>query len=183
MTVVTCKQVASSASSVSSADLRNVLFYFNLPVVEVEILSTELSVHRPFKDLIGLYSFSLIGKKNHCYSLNSIFRQLCSHIIEISARFCFPDLLGNLLQLLKAYSEAINWSLSKLLLFAYLYALQPDRERNQWGLIGFNFHLLIILHVLKWTVISFSYVPYGCWTDWLVILLVFLPLLKMGVFA
>lgn len=63
MTVVTCKRVATSACSASSANLRNVLFYFTIPFVEVEVLSTEHSIHRPLKDLIGLYSSSLIGKK------------------------------------------------------------------------------------------------------------------------
>lgn len=114
---------------------------FTFPI-KAKILSAQLSIQSSLKCLIGLYYFSLIEKEiTGClWTAFSDWIALHSHIIQISARLCFPDLLGNLLQLLKANSEVINWSVLKLLLLAYLHALQPDREINmRFDMIQFSF--------------------------------------------
>lgn len=168
MTVVTCKWVSTSASSVSSANLRNTLFYFTVPVVKVQTLSTELSIHRPLKELIGLYSSSLIGKKNKTktprYSLNSFFRKLCSHVKEISARLCFPDLLGNL----TAAPEGLlrSHKLKCIKAISFCLSACPSAWQREKCEVWYDLILISLLSyiVLKWTVILFSYIQYERWT-------------------
>lgn len=169
--------------SVISQFLRSVHFF---PVVKVEIVSTVQTLGRPHWFLF----FQFCGVKQIVTTLWIVFLDSYAennNTVEIAYRNCsqavFASFARELLNLLTAYSEDINWSVSKLF-FALFHSWQPDRERGKSELLSrYSFHCLIVLHCFE--VDSNIVFLWLVWTLNLltVVLVVCVPLLKIDVLA
>lgn len=156
------------------------------PVVKVEILSAVQTLGRPHwfmffqfyreKQIVATLWMVFLGNyAENNYIIDMLYRNYSQAV--------FASFPRELLNLLRAYSEDINWSVSKLPLFACIRAWQPDRERNEWTLIQCNFHCLIVLHcfevdcdiVFLWAVWTLNLLT--------VVIVVCVPLLKIDVLA